>query len=183
MLAPLCIRRRSNSWLRRILSFGALTIPGCGVAIATLACIVIATRATQCPPTQYHKPLIRLFLDCNMNTPVFPQAREVYPAHTADFPLEGQFPKTMEQTSSLLSLPDRSNSLPPTTEESSRSNGQGPGTSAASLANDSAAADLDMMDIWDDLLGGSVPSSDPDASFEVLPEGMAVLFDFAFAFG
>ncbi|SJL10709.1 uncharacterized protein ARMOST_14101 [Armillaria ostoyae] len=122
-------------------------------------------------------------LDCNTDTPVLPQAREVYPAHTAGFPLEGQFPKTMEPTPSLLSLPDRSISLPPTMEESSLSNGQGPGTSAASLANDFAAANLDMMDICDDLLGSPVPSPDPDASLEeVLPEWMSVPFDFAFAF-
>lgn len=68
-------------------------------------------------------------------------------------------------------------------EESSLSNRQGPETFVASLANDSDAANLDMTDSCDDLLGGSVPSSDPDASFEeVLPKGMPVPFDFAFAF-
>ncbi|PBK90726.1 hypothetical protein ARMGADRAFT_1064397 [Armillaria gallica] len=118
-------------------------------------------------------------LDCNTDTPILPQTREVYPTHTAGFPLEGQFPKTMDPTSSLLSLPDRSKSLPPTMEESSLSNGQGPGTSAVNLANYSAAADLDMTDNCDDLLEGSVPSPDPDASFE---EVMPVPFDFAFAF-
>ncbi|KAG7445238.1 uncharacterized protein BT62DRAFT_920518 [Guyanagaster necrorhizus] len=129
-------------------------------------------------------------LDWNMEMPTLPQAKEVYPAARAGFPLEGLSPTTIEASLSLFSLLDRPYQPLPAQQTAMTTSGvfneQGSEVSTSALANYFAATDADIADICKDLFGTPVPSADSEsfkfASFkfeEALPEWMGP-FDFAF---
>ncbi|KAK0205532.1 hypothetical protein DFS33DRAFT_1274421 [Desarmillaria ectypa] len=125
-------------------------------------------------------------LDWNMDMQVLPQAREVYPADRAGFPLEGLFPTSTEAPSSPLPLLDPFQPPLPTTEASGAFKEQAFGST---FANYSATADSDITNICADLFGTSVSSPSSDSfkfpSFEEVasdnfPAWMGP-FDFAWA--
>ncbi|KAK0460701.1 uncharacterized protein EV420DRAFT_226670 [Desarmillaria tabescens] len=126
-------------------------------------------------------------LDWNMDMSALPQAREVYPADRAEFPLEGLFPTTTEALSSPFTLLDPFQPSQPSAEASGAFTEE---IFASTFAgNYSAAADSDLADICADLFGPSVSSPGSDSlqfsSFEEMgsddcPTWMGP-FDFAFA--